>query len=80
MNISKNSITLKEKDKLKFSNINLMKKSSIKKFDKFDKDKNKISTRQKIINNIKNSQEKENNKLISNSKAKEKEKEKIIIK
>ena len=74
MNISKNSISLKDKDKLKGSNISLTKKSSIKKLDKFDKEKNKIITKQKIINIIKNSEEKENNKLSSNRKEQEKEK------
>ena len=72
MNTIKTSITLRDKDKIKGSNINLRKKSNKKQIDKVDKDKNYIISKEKLLNRIKNSEEKENNKLNSNRKVKEK--------
>ena len=72
MNTIKTSITLRDKDKIKGSNINLRKKSNKKQIDKVDKDKNYIISKEKLLNRIKNSEEKENNKINSNRKVKEK--------
>lgn len=64
MNIFKDSLPFKDKDKPKQLSLNLRKKSTQKKI--IDKEK------QKLLNNLKeNSQEKENNKLNSNQKQKE---------
>jgi len=65
MNIGKNSLALKDKDKMKKSSLNLRKKSFLNKLDKEKYQK----TKQKLFINItkENSAEKENNKNHSNN-------------
>ena len=65
MNIGKNSLALKDKDKMKKSSLNLRKKSILNKLDKEKYQK----TKQKLFINItkENSAEKENNKNHSNN-------------
>ena len=65
MNICKNSLTLKDKDKMKKSSLNLRKKSNL---NKLDKEKCQKMKQKLFINTTKeNSAEKENNKNNSNN-------------
>ena len=65
MNIFKDPISLKDRDKSKQLNLNLRKKSILSKIEK-------EKTKPKLVNNIKeNSEEKENNKINTNQKLKQ---------